>query len=210
MRQYNFVVASNKLHPVLSNINFVSTSYSYLDEVNYSRQSFFLRWFFFVLFFHCISFLIWSKRYYARYLRIPLDFIPFHHLHSSLVRKKYCNGDLIKHSSPYMVTISVSVLRFVVVVVFFLLFFSQFIMKIIIFIDHTSSSAPPPIYLSISCSYFLLHSYCTPNKRRKHSSAEAKHKIIINNITEGGQRDYARKMCNRPRSVEMKCNSKSD
>lgn len=46
MRQYNFVVASNKLHPVLSNINFVSTSYLYLDEVNYSRQSFFLRSFF--------------------------------------------------------------------------------------------------------------------------------------------------------------------
>lgn len=57
MRQYNFVVASNKLHPVLSNINFVSTSYSYLDEVNYSRQSFFCLWFFLVLFFHYISFI---------------------------------------------------------------------------------------------------------------------------------------------------------
>lgn len=126
MRQYNFVVASNKLHPVLSNINFVSTSYSYLDEVNYSRQSFFLPliFLFFFCFLCCFSiafdfFLLWSKRYYARYLRIPLDFIPFH---PSLVRKKYRKDDLIKHSSPYMVTISVSVLRFM----FFFFFFFSF------------------------------------------------------------------------------------
>lgn len=154
MRQYNFVVASNKLHPVLSNINFVSTSYSYLDEVNYSRQSFsFTFVFFFVLVFplHFILYFEANDIMHAIYAFLWTLFPSITSIFpwiGKISQRRFNKTQQPIHGHHFSFC-------FTFCVGFFLLFFSQFIMKIIIFIDHTSSSAPPPIYLSISCSYFL-------------------------------------------------------
>lgn len=67
-------------------------------------------------------------------------------------------------------------------------FFTEyvFIMKIIIFIDHTSSSAPPPIYLLVTCLQGF-RSKMNITKAKQHQ--------------EGGQHDYAWKMCNSYTSI---------